>query len=76
MLIVANILIVILIAVSTWLYCENRMIKKAMKEAEKEIPKVVNAELTEEQKEKFEKSRNAFLALMGYDYNTALKKKE
>lgn len=76
MLIVANIVIIILIVVSSWLYWENKTIKKTIKEAQKDIPKIINAELTDEQKEKFEKSRKAFIALMEYGYDTALKKKE
>lgn len=52
------------------LEAENRALKEAL--ALKEKPK--QEELSPEQKEKMEKAKKHFENLMGYDYETALKK--
>lgn len=72
MLWIANIVIAILIASTTWLWIEYKGLKNA-KTPEKEITKKV--ELTDEEKEKQTKIKKSFDNLIGYGYEEALKSK-
>lgn len=72
--VIANIVIAILIASTTWLWIEYKGLKNAKNpEIVKEIAKKV--ELTDEEKEKQTKIKKSFDNLMGYGYEEALKSK-